>query len=249
MRRTLAAILLPLLAGCMIGPDYRPPEVPTAADWMESGADSRLRSEADTRAWWTAFGDPVLDALVETAYRQNPTLRSAGSRVLESLARRGIAIGTLFPQTQEGQAAYEHVQISQNRANQQLGDHSFNDWTIGFDAAWELDVWGKIRRSIETEDARILGAVATYDDVLVSLIAEVASNYIAHRTLEERLAVARNNVGVQEKSFGIADEKFRGGATSQLDSLQAATLVADTRTLIPRIEAGIRQSENNLCLL
>jgi len=249
MRRALAAIFFPLLAGCMIGPDYRPPEVPTAADWMESGADSRLRSAADTRAWWTAFGDPILDALVETAYRQNPTLRSAGSRVLESLARRGIAIGTLFPQTQEGQAAYEHVQLSQNRANQQQGDHSFNDWTIGFDAAWELDVWGKIRRSIETEDARILGAVATYDDVLVSLIAEVASNYIAHRTLEERLAVARNNVGVQEKSFGIADEKFRGGATSQLDSLQAATLVADTRTLIPRIEAGIRQSENNLCLL
>ena len=107
----------------------------------------------------------------------------------------------------------------------------------------------KIRRGIETEDARVLSSVATYDDALVTLIAEVASNYIAYRTLEERLVVARTNVTVQEQSFGIADEKFRQGETSQLDSLQATSLLEDTRTLIPVIETGLRQTENNLCLL
>jgi NodT family efflux transporter outer membrane factor (OMF) lipoprotein len=240
-----------LLSGCfMIGPDYTRPEVATSRDWMDARDDRTVQpgSPADS-AWWTTFDDPVLDSLVALAYRQNPTLRAAGARVLEALARRGIAVGTLFPQVQEGFGAYQRSELSENRAVPAAIDSGFSDWQLGFDAAWELDVWGRLRRNIESADAAVLATVASYDDVLVSLIAEVASNYVLLRTFEEGLAVTRTNVAIQERSFEIADAKFRDGAVSRLDSLQAASLLEDTRSQIPGFEANVRQATNNLCVL
>jgi NodT family efflux transporter outer membrane factor (OMF) lipoprotein len=190
-----------------------------------------------------------LETLVATAYRQNPSLQAAGARVLEALARRGIAVGTLFPQVQQGFGAYQRADLSENRAIPAAVDGGFSDWQLGFDAAWELDVWGRLRRGIESADATVLASVASYDDVLVSLIAEVASNYVQLRTFEEGLAVTRANVAIQERSFEIADAKFRDGAVSQLDSLQAASLLEDTRSQIPGFEASVRQATNNLCIL
>jgi NodT family efflux transporter outer membrane factor (OMF) lipoprotein len=169
--------------------------------------------------------------------------------VVEAQARRGIAIGGLFPQQQEAFGDYRRVGLSNQRANQQAGDHFFSDWQAGFDATWELDVWGRFRRGIESADAELLGSIASFDDVLLSLVAEVAVNYIQLRTLEERLDVARANVGIQERSFGIADEKFRAGEVTGLDSAQALALLEDTRALIPDLETGIRQTENTLSIL
>jgi NodT family efflux transporter outer membrane factor (OMF) lipoprotein len=237
--------------GCsLIGPEYTRPEAPTAADWLDADAGGVLRRDAsDLTAWWRVFDDPVLDHLVETAYRENPTLQTAGARVLEALARRGIAVGNLYPQQQDGFGSYGRYELSENRANQGGVDSKFGDWQVGFDAFWELDVWGKLRRGIEAADAELSASVADYDDVLVSLIAEVAANYVSLRTTEEQLAVARDNVAIQEKSFDIADQKYQGGAVSALDSLQAKSLLEDTRSLIPRLEASIRQTENTLCFL
>jgi len=232
----------------MIGPDYTRPAAPVAEDWIETN-DSIRTEPADDDAWWTVFDDPVLSNLVETAYRQNPSLRAAGVRVLEALARRGIAVGTLFPQVQEGFGSYQRAQLSENRALPAAVDSGFSDWQLGFDAVWELDVWGRLRRNIESADASVLASVADYDDVLVSLIAEVASNYIQLRTFEEGLAVTRANVEIQERSFDIADSKYRDGAVSRLDSLQAASLLEDTRSQIPVFESNIRQSTNTLCVL
>lgn len=247
----MALLQSTVLSGCfMIGPDYSRPDVPASDDWMDAVEEGTIRrAPADLSQWWAIFDDPVLDSLVELAYRQNPTLRAAGARVLEALARRGIAIGTLFPQLQEGFGAYQRSELSENRAVPAALSDGFDDWQLGFDAAWELDVWGRLRRNIESADAGVLATVASYDDVLVSLIAEVARNYVQLRTFEERLEVTRANVAIQERSFEIADSKFRDGAVSQLDSLQAATLLEDTRSQIPDLEAGVRQSENTLCFL
>ncbi len=217
---------------------------------MESGDATVSQEHADYSAWWTVFEDPILATLVETAYRQNPTLRAAGARVLEAVANRGIAIGTLYPQLQEGAGAYSYSTISKHRANQGSGvDHTFSDWSVGIDAAWELDFWGRFRRGIEASDAQLLASVAAYDDALVSLVAEVALNYISLRTQEERLRVAQANVEIQQRSYDIVSEKFRGGAVTKLDQEQAASLLEDTRALIPGFEASIRQTQNNLCLL
>jgi NodT family efflux transporter outer membrane factor (OMF) lipoprotein len=243
--------LLPALVGCaMIGPDYVRPEAPTAPAWVGPAPDGAVEpAAADHREWWRVFGDPVLDRLIDTAYRQNPSLATAGARVLEAIARRGIAIGTLFPQSQDAIAVYERVALSENRANRGAVESPFNDWQIGLDAAWELDVWGRLRRGIESADAEVLASVASYDDVLVSLIAEVATNYVLLRTLEERLTVAQSNVAIQERSWEIADERYQAGAVTQLDSLQATSLLESTRALIPNLEASIRQTESTLCFL
>jgi NodT family efflux transporter outer membrane factor (OMF) lipoprotein len=247
---TLVIALAPS-ACTMIGPDYVRPEAPTGAAWIETENTAIRQEPADYSAWWSVFGDPVLDQLVEMAYRQNPSLRSAGVRVLEAQARRGVAIGGLFPQHQEAFGAYTRTSLSTERANQSSGaiDDSFSDWQIGFDAAWELDFWGRFRRGIESADAELLASVAAYDDALVSLVSEVAANYILLRTFEERLQVARDNVEIQQRSFDIADARFRGGAVSQLDSEQAASLLESTRSRIPALETQIRQVENTLCVL
>jgi len=218
---------------------------------MESADATIAHEHADYSAWWTLFDDPTLTTLVETAYRQNPSLQAAGARVLEAEASRGIAIGTLYPQIQEAAGAFSYTRASKNRANQSgpAVDTTFSDWSVGFDAAWELDFWGRFRRGIESSDAQLLASVANYDDALVSLVAEVALNYISLRTLEERLAVAHSNVDIQQSSYDIVSEKFRGGAVSKLDEEQAASLLEDTRALIPSLEASIRQTQNTLCLL
>jgi NodT family efflux transporter outer membrane factor (OMF) lipoprotein len=248
---TVLSTTLPF-AGCvMVGPDYVRPPAPTADVWIETPDPAVKREPADVSAWWAVFNDPVLNTLVETAYRQNPSLRAAGVRVLEAQARRGIAIGLLFPQQQDALGVYSSNELSENRANQSssLLKRDFDDWQVGFDATWELDVWGRFRRGIEAADAELLASVASYDDVLVSLIAEVARNYTLLRTLEERLAVAKANVEIQQRSFEIADAKFKGGTVTELDSAQAASLLHDTEAQIPGLEADIRQTQNTLCIL
>jgi NodT family efflux transporter outer membrane factor (OMF) lipoprotein len=251
-RPIAAAIATLSLAGCMmIGPDYVRPPAPTPEHWMESGEATIAQEHADYSGWWTLFGDPTLTTLVETAYRQNPSLQAAGARVLEAEANRGIAIGTLYPQLQQASGSYSYTRASKNAANQSgpTIDTTFSDWSVGLDAAWELDFWGRFRRGIESADAQLLASVAAYDDALVSLVAEVALNYISLRTLEERLAVAHANVEIQQSSYDIVSEKFRGGAVTKLDEEQAASLLQDTRALIPGFEASIRQTQNTLCLL
>jgi NodT family efflux transporter outer membrane factor (OMF) lipoprotein len=234
----------------MVGPDYVRPPAPTAETWIDPGDPAVKREPAEMNAWWTVFNDPVFTTLVETAYHQNPSLRAAGVRVLEAQARRGIAIGLLFPQQQEAFGAGTSNQVSENRANRtSLPKHEFDDWQVGFDATWELDLWGRFRRGIEAADAELLASVANYDDVLVSLVSEVARNYTLLRTLEERLGVAKANVEIQQRSFEIADAKFQGGVVTELDSAQAASLLHDTEAQVPGLESDIQQTQNTLCIL
>lgn len=235
----------------MVGPNYVRPSAPTAETWIEMGDPTVKRAAHDIATWWTVFNDPALNTLVETAYRQNPSLRAAGVRVLEAQARRGIAIGQLFPQQQEALGNANTNELSKNRANRNIPGlvRDYDDWQIGFDATWELDVWGRFRRNLEAADAELLASMASYDDVLVSLVAEVARNYTLLRTLEARLAVARENVTIQTHSFEIADAKFKGGTVTELDSAQAASLLHDTEAQIPSLESDMRQTQNTLCIL
>lgn len=250
LHSALATLACLALTSCaLIGPDYRRPAAPVVETWRGTADPGALQPAAEPNPrWWQLFGDPILDELVQQASQNNRNLQTAGARVLEAVARRGIAIGGLFPQQQNASGKYIHTEVSQNTAVHPLLDN-FEAFQVGFDAAWEIDVWGRFRRGIEASDADLLSAVASYDDVLVTLISEVARNYIALRTAEARLAVARANLEIQQGSFAIADTKFRGGAVTQLDSLQAAALLDDTRSQIPNLETTIRQLENTLCAL
>jgi len=130
-----------------------------------------------------------------------------------------------------------------------MADLSYGDVDVGFDAAWELDFWGKFRRSVESGVANLDASIASYDDILVTLTAEVARTYVRIRTFEQRLAIARENVRTQERSLQIARVRFDAGDVTELDVTQATALLKTTQALIPRLKAALRQSKNALCIL
>jgi NodT family efflux transporter outer membrane factor (OMF) lipoprotein len=232
----------------MVGPDYQRPDAPLASSWLERSDPQVIEGSVAPPRWWDELNDPVLDALVEQAYRQNLTLQAAGLRVIQAQARRGIAIGGLWPQQQEIAASYARTRSSANQvASQGVGD--FNSYDASFDAAWELDLWGRFRRGIEATDEELLGAVASYDDVLVSLIGEVAATYVRIRVLEEQLVLARGNADIQRDSLEVATARFEAGGTSDLDVQQATSLLEDTEADIPQFQIDLRQAENALSVL
>jgi outer membrane protein TolC len=132
----------------MVGPDFVKPDAEVEPGWMEK-EDPRIKSEpADYSHWWTVFNDPVLVNLIETAYQQNLDLQIAGLRILEARAQLGVAVGLQYPQTQEVKGGASANQLSENAANEARSDRFFYDYQIGFDAAWELDFWGRFRRGV-----------------------------------------------------------------------------------------------------
>ena len=239
-----------LISGCtMVGPDYVKPEPPEPEQWLESN-DPKIKSkEADFSDWWTVFKDPVLNDLVQAAYQQNLPLQVAGLRIFEARAQLGIAFGFQYPQTQQGFGSTDINQISKNAPNAAQGDRYYSTYDIGLDAAWELDVWGKFRRAVQTGVASLEASIADYDDILVSLTSEVASTFIRLRTSEERLEVARQNVVIQKRSLKIADIRFKAGAVTELDVTQAKALLRSTESTIPGFETDIRQAKNALAIL
>jgi len=243
----MAAVVL-VISGCTVGPDFVKPDAPVMDDWMETKTSELSSGPSDYSDWWNVFDDPVLQKLVETGYQQNLTLQIAAIRIFEARARLGIAVGNLWPQQQ---AAFGDLTTNQRSTptDSPLVDNKFNQLSLGFDAAWELDIWGRLRRSVESGRASLEASVASYDNVLVSLTAEVARTYIVIRTLEKRLEIARENVELQENSLRIAEVRYSEGAVTELDVSQAKSLLTDTQALIPRLESGLRQSQNALAIL
>jgi NodT family efflux transporter outer membrane factor (OMF) lipoprotein len=238
------------MSGCFkVGPDFVKPEAPVAGEWPDAG-DPRVRTEpSEYIDWWKVFNDPTLNTLIEMAYQQNLTLHIAGLRILEARAALGIAVGEQYPQVQQARADGTRVNLSKNAPNSAGADRFYWDYSMGFDAAWELDFWGKFRRAVESEVANLESSVADYDDFLVTLIAEVARTYVVIRTLEERLEVAHENVRVQEGSLDIAVKRFEGGVVTDLDVQQAKSLLAETQALIPSLKSDLRQAKNGLAIL
>ena len=239
-----------VISGCtMVGPNFVKPEAPVETAWMEAD-DSRVKTvSADYSQWWTTFNDPVLDTLIEKAYEQNLTLQIAGIRILQARAQLGIAVGRLYPQQQAGIADISRIQVSDNTPSSLGSTSPFSSLGLGFDAAWEMDVWGKFRRAVESEMANLEASVAGYDDILVSLSGEVGGTYVLIRTFEQRLDIARENVKIQKRSLQIARARFEGGEVSELDVTQARSLLRTTEALIPRLSTGLRQSKNGLATL
>ncbi|MCK9376714.1 MAG: efflux transporter outer membrane subunit [Syntrophobacterales bacterium] len=251
------ALLAGLASGCaMVGPDYSRPPVKFEQAWLET-ADKRVKTPyEDQRNWWKVFKDPALDRLIDTAYRENLTLRIAGVRVLAARAQLGIATGQLYPQTQQVTGQVQKQRISPGEfitttgpSSASFGGLSLFQAQVGLTASWELDFWGKFRRAIQSADASLLASVANYDSTLVSLTGDVASFYIAIRTLEKRLIIAQENVETQRESLQIAEARFAGGTTSERDVEQARTVLASTQATIPVLETQLRQAKDALCVL
>jgi NodT family efflux transporter outer membrane factor (OMF) lipoprotein len=250
-RLALLAFLLPL-AACAVGPDFKPPEGPIAERWLESHNPSVKTNREDYEHWWAAFRDPTLDRLVVIAYAQNTTLEAAGARVIEARATLGQAIGEFYPQTQElnGYGDYLHPSRTDAASNPTNAlPRNFWQVRLGAQAAWELDLWGKFRRGVESADAAYLASIATYDDVLVTMLGDIATGYIGVRTLQQQIRIAHENVFKQQQIVAIARARFKGGATSELDVFQAENVLAQTQSTIPQLTAQVQQAEHALAVL
>jgi len=245
-----------LLGSCtLVGPDYLRPSVVVSDRWQESQDPRLTAAPGSYREWWRALNDPVLEDLIQTAYRQNLSLRAAGVRVFEARAQLGITVGELYPQSQQltGSANYNRysersLSAPQSGLSGGLG-FDYSQAQAGFSAGWELDFWGKFRRAVESADASLLSSIAAYDNALVTLTGDVASTYVQIRTLEERLRIARENVETQKESLQIAEARFKGGATSERDVQQALTQLHSTEATIPQLETQLRQQLNALSIL
>ena len=255
----LAGLLaLGLLSGCSlpqwtgncfkVGPEYGRPPAPVADQWIDAENEHVVSQSTDYSYWWAVFDDPVLNDLEDLAAEQNLPLQAAGMRILQARARLGIARGSLWPQRQQAFGDYARVELSDTQANTALAKH-FDNWDAGFNASWELDIWGRFRRAIESAEADLNVEIENYDDVLVILQGEVAAAYIQLRALQERLQLTRANVDLQQQTVDLAESRFRNGAVSELDVTQARENLAATESAIPRLQNDIRQTQNALSVL
>jgi NodT family efflux transporter outer membrane factor (OMF) lipoprotein len=246
------ALILPL-AACSVGPNFVTPTASVEGRWKDAGFPAIKTSREDYQRWWASFRDPALSRLVDIAYDQNLTLMEAGARVIEARASLGQAIGEFYPQTQQVSGAADYLQVSTTDATSNPDDliskRQFWRLNLGAQAAWELDLWGKFRHGVEAADAAYLASIATYDDVLVTLIGDVSSDYIQIRTLQAQIAIARANVVKQKEALEIARDRYKGGATSELDVFQAQNVLGQTEAAIPQLTAQLQQSENALAVL
>lgn len=233
--------------GFKVGPNYAPPAASVSPQWIDA-SDQRLKMEpANDGDWWSVFNDPALNGLIETAYQQNLDLKTAGQRILEARAQRNIAAGNLFPQGQTAVGAYAHAQLPDSTLIPLPGTISV--WASGFNLSWELDFWGRYRRSVEAANADYGAAVEDYHDALVMMLSEVATNYVQMRTFEERLKFAEANVEIQKASTQIAEDRFAKGVATELDVRQARSNLNQTESMIPPLVTGQRQASNALCIL
>jgi NodT family efflux transporter outer membrane factor (OMF) lipoprotein len=259
--RCLVCALIPLVAGCLVGPDFHAPNpnMPGAWDGISAGMPttapatqgSVATSQPTTIArWWTTFNDPVLDSLVARAVESNLDLRQAEARLRQARAARGVAGAGLWPNVNVS-GAYTRSGTGPGDRNTIGGGSNEQDlYRAGFDAAWELDVFGGVRRDIEAASADIAAAVADRQDVLVSVLAEVALDYLDLRGTQREIAISKRNLESQQKTLDITRRVFNVGLQrTRLDVVQAEAQVATTLSQIPPLEASARQTTYALSVL
>ena len=238
------------LTGCAVGPHYAKPALSINDSWSVTGTPQISANPATDSAWWKAFNDPVLEQLIQLAYKQNLTLRVAGLRIMEARAVLGIAIGNQYPQTQQAFAGVSGVGLSNNTVNKPPPfSRYFASDLLGLNVSWEADFWRQYAKAVRAQKDVYLSSAADYQETLITLTAEVASTYVAVRTFEALIEQAHRNVAVQQESFRIADARYRNGATSELDVSQARALLESTRATIPQLEISLAQSKNALTTL
>ena len=246
MRKPIAAALFALLAGgCMVGPDYVRPPVDAPAAWRLDEKD--VRDLANT-AWWEQFGDPVLNDLVALALRENKDLLIASARVDEYAGRYGFVRAELFPQVGAGYDAARQ-RINSSVISGSGGESTFNAYSAALNAAWEIDLWGRIRRQTEAARAQLLASEEARQGVIMSLVGSAAGGYINLRDLDRQLEIARATAKARGESYDIFKLRYEGGIISLLELSQNRSQYEEALATIPVFEKAIAQQENGLSVL
>lgn len=237
------------LSGCAaVGPDYVPPATEVPAGWarLDPAAQpvAHAAASGDLGQWWQRLNDPLLSGLIDEALQASPDLRSAQAKLREARARRTVAAAGQYPSvTASGSAR-------RSRSSEEAGSGATrNAFSAGFDASWELDVFGGVRRSIEAAEADLESAVASLHDTQVSLASEVALTYVEVRAQQTRLGVARANLASQSETLQLTDWRAQAGLVSSQDVEQARSNREQTRAQIPSLETSLAEAEHRLDFL
>lgn len=247
----LLGLILPLSACLSLIPEFKKPEVVVADNWIQINAnesdpshpDNKLKTSAIAQSkWWQAFNDPILNQLVDAAWKQNYPLEITGLRILEAQAQLGIATGNRYPQTQimQGQGT---------RISPANGGNNFSNYSLGATASWEIDFWGRFDSAIQSADAAYMASIAERDQALVLLAAQVVDTYTVIRVTEEQIRIAKENEAIQQRSYEIANILYRNGSDSELDVQQAKTLLLSTQASIPGFSISLSRARNALSIL
>jgi len=253
-RAPVVALVVLYAAGCMVGPNYRRPDVGTPPSWGELAPTAPAAGRSDAivdgtpTAWWTTFDDQLLTSLIQRTVQSNLTLQQAEARVREARALRRISAADLWPQV-EASGSYTRGRTSRNGRSPGAAGKYFNLFQAGFDANWELDVFGGNRRAVEAADASVQAAEDDRNAVLVSLLGEVGLEYVSYRSLQQRIALANQNVSAQQATLDLTRRLFNAGLAPELDVQRAAAQVATTASTIPLLEQQAAQAMHVLGVL
>jgi NodT family efflux transporter outer membrane factor (OMF) lipoprotein len=244
-RSSFCGIVLLVLAGCKaVGPDYQAPASADPAAPLPQTAEGTVVSTEEVAAWWNAFNDPALTHLIGRTLSGNRTLRGAVARVREARARLGISRAGLLPQV-DATGAYQRFRNSENAGIPSDGSL----YTAGFDASWELDLFGRRRRAVESAQASFEAECATLENVWVSLAAETARVYVGLQTVRQRLAVAQANLKLQAQTLELLVSRSASGIGGELAVQQARYNLENTRAAIPALQSAEEAALNALAVL
>lgn len=247
MKNILPAALALILAACTVGPNYHAPEEKLPVHWLST--ERKIDDAAMLQqAWWKQFNDPVLDILIAKAAADNFDLKIAEARIAQARANVGVAQSSLLPKVD--------ASATVNRQANRIAfpgpidlSKPFNTFQAGFDASWELDLFGGVRRDVEAQQANFSASEATRDDMRISLLAEVARNYVAIRTAQANMALAQIIVEANQKTLDIAKERFAAGDIAGVDVTRAQAQLEKSQADIPHYRDQIAQSEFALDVL
>jgi len=240
---TLAALTFTELTGCMVGPNYRRPNVGVPASFRSLAPDS---AQASTESyadlpWWQVFQDPKLQALIRTALKQNYDLQLAAERINSARAEVTITRSSLFPQV-GGNATF----VGGKEQNTQS---KFNFLTLTGDAAFQLDFFGRLRRATQASRAELLATESARQTVIMTLVSDIASDYYTLLQLDLQLQITHDTVTTQEESIKLTNRRLDRGVATKLDVLQSKQVLDSANTQIPDLERRIAQEENAISIL
>src|SRR5512139_2849439 len=249
LERSLTMLACLGFAGCAaVGPDYTPPAPDVPAGWSRlDAADkpmARAEAPSDLSQWWKSLNDPLLSELIDEAMQASLDLRSAQARLREARARRVVAGAGRYPSVTASGSA------SRSESSEEVGSGATrNFFSAGFDASWELDVFGGVRRSVEAAEADLESTAAALENTRVSLASEVALNYVELRTRQILLGIARDNLATQSETLQLTEWRAQAGLVSVQDVEQARSSREQTRAQIPALETSLAEAEHGLDIL
>lgn len=243
----VAVIVSGLTACSAVGPDYIRVKPDAPDEWhaeLQGGLTTGTSKPETLARWWSTLNDAELDSLVVRAVKGNLDLKNARARIREARALRGISKAGLFP-TLDANASATKRRSSENSGT---GKES-KFYTADFDAGWELDVFGGVRRSVEAAQASLEAAQEDLYNTLVSLLAEVALNYVEVRTFQARLAVTEDNIKTQQETYDLNQSRYQAGIIDELPVQQSLRILETSRSQIPALKTGLEAAKNRLAVL